>query len=1084
MSQFNFASDRSATKSGSLAESFSLNYTAAPISGKPESEDRQGGRFRVPCLQSDWDESPRGVSDKHWAELKKSGISDDLIFLNVSSLEGDVALEFVLGEKLGGLGGFSSQYVTAPVARLLDRFGHIEQGGWACGGAFKPDYPRQDPQRPERIIKYESRLGVPPGAFYAKISWRAGLKIARACGYRAEYRARLREASPDSLRSEDEKFWGWWGSLPNSPVLITEGTKKALCLCSSGYAAIALPGIYSGYFSKDRLGNPIPRELIPDLKAIAGHPVLLAFDSDSKPETVQKVATAINRFGALLEDQGCSIRVARWDSNLGKGADDLIVGHGVDFFESAMDEAFSLQEFKIWQSLENRLTAPAQIRGEFKDLSELSPEAIPLEGIVAIAAPKGTGKTNLIGSLTHSDSALLLGHRIALTRNLCDRLGLDYRGDLIKFQGKFANAGGYTLHLGTCVDSLLAIDADQFRECDLIIDETCQVVRHILTSSTCARDGKRPIILAQFKDLIQNAKRILLADADLDDVTLKYICELRGDGLRPFLIRSDFKAEGFPVRWVPDQNSAIAEILYDLRRGLKIFIASDSKSVIKKLERLIVDEFGASKPGLTIHSENSGAEEQQAFVRNPNGNLQDLEWVAASPSLATGVSIEIPHFDRIYGIFNGVSGTDADLAQALGRVRSKVPRIVFCADRGRAFSKIGRDTSPLKLRNVLLSRQDANSRLLRSHLGHFETPSIDWALDPHLNHWAEIEADRNRSMWGLGTALRVRLLHEGNQIQEWEPLTPDQNGDAPCYPAIKDLAKLARQKIVLGEAQGVLNAKILDWIQVAQLESELEILKPEDLQALQRYHFCEFYAIDPKSLTLDLILADQGGRRRAGVLNLENLISGELATQSDLRAIGRQAQWSAGFCAWDLSQNSLEREIRLKLGLERYLNPTLRWSNDSLSEFKAIALELRRQIKAGLNVTIREEMGASQILGILLSQLAIKTVSDRRQKEGVSVRYYSLESETWRELQEILERRKIRRETMNESCHTTLEKSVDRGYGERKNPREAGETVDRDFPGECDEYNCSVHIPTVIDFQENLPILFGSKTKIHKLDAS
>ena len=136
-----------------------------------------------------------------------------------------------------------------------------------------------------------------------------------------------------------------------------------------------------------------------------------------------------------------------------------------------------------------------------------------------------------------------------------------------------------------------------------------------------------------------------------------------------------------------------------------------------------------------------------------------------------GISIEEKHFEQIYGIFWGASSTDADMSQALGRVREAIPRVVWCSKLGRNFSKAGRETSSLKLRNLLKQKTDANTLLIRASLSehsYSHITSYDWANDPHIGYWAETEAQGNRSMWNLRTALKVRLMHEGNQVESVE----------------------------------------------------------------------------------------------------------------------------------------------------------------------------------------------------------------------------------------------------------------------------------------------------------------------------
>ena len=326
-------------------------------------------------------------------------------------------------------------------------------------------------------------------------------------------------------------FWTWVEHNPSLSLTLTEGGKKALCLLSLGEVAIALYGVHGGYRTKDSLGHRIPPQLIPELAPFIteGRPVTLAFDQDAKPETIQKVNAAQRKFGTLLQQAGAEVRVATWNSEDGKGVDDLVVNNGPQAWDTAHTEALSLHHWQIAQRLNQQLTYTANLELDCPDLSEIDLNLIPTEGIIAIASPKGTGKTKLISQqIIQSEKVLLASHRIALARHLGHRLELDYRGDLDRVGGQFITGSAYTLRVGFCVDSLLAINPAQFQGCDLVIDEIVQVIRHLLTSSTCNHNGKRPALLARFQDIIQAAKRIIVADADLDDATLDYLLKLRG----------------------------------------------------------------------------------------------------------------------------------------------------------------------------------------------------------------------------------------------------------------------------------------------------------------------------------------------------------------------------------------------------------------------------------------------------------------------------------------------------------------------------------------------------------------------------
>ncbi|MGB3787594.1 MAG: plasmid replication protein, CyRepA1 family, partial [Phormidesmis sp.] len=598
----------------------------------------------------------------------------------------------------------------------------------------------------------------------------------------------------------------------------------------------------------------------------------------------------------------------------------------------------------------------------------------------------------------------------SLLRNLCERCGIHYRGDLDKQGGRFIAGDGYTLRVGTCVDSLLAIDPEAFKGCDLVLDEVCQVLRHLLTSSTCNQQGKRPVLLMRFRQLIQSARRVILADADLDDSALHYIQQLRGEvdgpNAKPFLIRNDYQAPGYPVRFIqaPDSSAIMGELLQDLKDGLRIYIATDSKRGSKRIHRLIED-LQRELPTLLINSDTSGGEVERAFMENPDQHLASItiQAVTASPSAGTGLSIEGDHFDKVYGIFYGASSTDADMAQALGRIRAAIPRVVWCAKHGRSFSKAGRETNPKQLRSLLRQKTQANTLLIRASLAEVDytgLDSYDWEQDPHILYWSQIEAERNRSMWHLRTALKIRLMHEGHQV---EPVTLGKDQQAHT------LLKEARDDMKIEQALSVEAAHNITATE-AKLLDQLENLEPEQRLSLQKYKIAEFYQVPIEEVDADMVLADNSGRLRGQLLNLERMLSPETATDADIRALERQGQWQKGYTPWDLSNDTLKREVRKRLGLAAYLQPGKRWDSDSLATFKATALQLAPQIKAALNFTVKPETSAVQILNQLLEQMGLLCTQFQPRRNGKRVRIYKLDPVVYQQQLEILERRKASRQ--------------------------------------------------------------------------
>ncbi|NEQ31897.1 MAG: DUF3854 domain-containing protein [Leptolyngbya sp. SIO4C5] len=812
-------------------------------------------------------------------------------------------------------------------------------------------------------------------------------------------------------------FWQWLARHPEVPILITEGAKKSLCLLSQGYVAIALYGVNGGYRSKDALGHPVQPYLIPELLPfVAGDRlVTLAFDQDAAAQTRRRVAIALSRFGRLLEAQGAAVNIVQWDGAVGKGADDFIVAAGAEAFGSQLEQSLPLEQWKLWNALDSQLTHKADVRLNVPEMRALKPESVPAEGIVAIAAPKGSGKTNLIASLTADSEKLLpAGHRIALMRNLCQRLGADYRGDLDKAEGKFISGAGYTLRVGTCVESLLAINPDQFTGCDLVLDEVVQVLRSLLTSSTCNRDGRRPALLARFHHLVQVARRVILADADLNNDVLDYITELRGDRQKPFLIRNDYKTVSYSVRFIEAKDASVitARLLADIQSGKKVFVATDSKAGSKKLERLVAQIKGLGLCCLLLNSETSGGEIEQAFIQNPNAHLKDFDVVIATPSMATGVSIEVDYFDAVYGLFWGVSSTDADMSQALGRVRPPIERVVWCAEHGRNYSRLSRSTSHLFLKKVLRDKTHTSASLIRSSLREDVTGAIaayDWQSDPHLNLWARFEAERNRSMGNLRLALKVRLQWEGNRVEAIAAET-DQ--------AAKLLLKEARDAIKTMEAQQIAKADNLTYLEYEALKNK-ENPSPEERLAAAKFAIADFYCLPVEAVTAELVEADNDGRRRGELLQLETLLHPDTAIGADAGKLEKQVNWQQGLTPWDMSDAELKRQIRQRLGLIDFLDETREWTRYDLEAFVQRARAIALQIKLALHFTIKEEMSPVQVAHQLLAQLGIKTEFRWSRSmpgyEGQKLRVYRLNAYIYQQQLEILQRRAERRERITQA---------------------------------------------------------------------
>jgi putative DNA primase/helicase len=131
-------------------------------------------------------------------------------------------------------------------------------------------------------------------------------------------------------------FWEWVETC-NLPIINTEGGKKSLAALTQGYISLGLYGCQCGGKEK----------LIPDLERFhkEGRIWLFGFDRDDKQSAKRAVTMGKNRITKHLNQLNkCYIEDIFWNSEDGKGIDDLIVNKGTGAFDVAYAKAMSRLE--------------------------------------------------------------------------------------------------------------------------------------------------------------------------------------------------------------------------------------------------------------------------------------------------------------------------------------------------------------------------------------------------------------------------------------------------------------------------------------------------------------------------------------------------------------------------------------------------------------------------------------------------------------------------------------------------------------------------------------------------------------------
>ncbi|MDZ7970490.1 MAG: plasmid replication protein, CyRepA1 family [Nostoc sp. DedSLP03] len=1001
-------------------------------------------------------EYPNNLTAAEYHELfAGSAIHPALIKCNFFHVEGESVYDFLfisdkIPRKNAGrvTDGYIRQYqhllLGGTWIQSLDPFKNWQPMEW---GRIKPNFPRIDWEK-GKPVKYESPPKTPNRVTYFDVANPIWDRVAKRYLIK-RYHSLLALRLLDQLNPLI--FWEWIKQHPEIPIILCEGEKKAACLLSLGFVAIALPGIWNGRVGKQDFDERLHPDLVP--MAQAGRKFIILFDHETSSKTRWSVFQATVRTAKAIESAGSECEVALLPGPE-KGVDDFVVGRGEDadvLLTAIIDDAKSLADYqrsyraKKWglskyqpdvtinikylsealciplleekcklpelYDLEKEQLFTPSIKGHQRkkestnsggvdsDKSKKSPTFnFPKSGLVVLWSDMGTGKTELMRWWRdqNPDARFLNnGHRVNLLKNLSLRLKTAMYSDL-----------GYTglaqaQALSITIDSLHKLNTQALIYGCIFIDEACQYLTHLLHSNTCKQH--RAAILEVLEYIVYNAPLVVLADAHMDDLTVDFFRAMRPVGEIPYIVKNEWRNGSRTIYWYEGSNSSalVAQISAALMLGEKVMVASDSKRFIKKLDKSFTIKYEESNSEKShtqkkwriwsVHSDNSGSDENVAFIKDITNAVKNFDALFTSPSLGTGVDISEYHFDLVFGVFHGVSQTATECAQQLYRYRPKVPFHIWVAPRP-PFGY--QDTNASKIKERLLQTNEMTAFLLRIDR---ETgkrgAEKDWALEAYC----QIMANRHYSLNNLRDDLRSLLTEMGNTF-----IYVGSDSD----PQSLESLKAAAQALDSAHNSAVAKAKNITASEYRARQSK-DYLDPSEIFECEKFRISDSYGIE---VTESLVEMDKGGRLIRAIAGLEAILApaeesftdpktGQtyltpptIVTQKD-----RAERDNLPLCM-DWGNYSARWLARFNLGLHQILKRLVRGEeftadDSTLLKMTEIAIHCAAHIKAILGFTIPSDCKPIWLLGTLVEQLGLKLTFRKQGKRGQQVKLFSLSKE-------------------------------------------------------------------------------------------
>jgi len=612
--------------------------------------------------------------------------------------------------------------------------------------------------------------------------------------------------------------------------------------------------------------------------------------------------------------------------------------------------------------------------------------AIGSQKVTLIKSAKNTGKTYWLSDYIRQARAqgkrvIVLGHRVSLLKEAAQRHGLDFYQ---VFKGAGSPAMAKSESLAICADSLGYLNTKEYAkdkaEFILVFDECEQVLRH-LTGDTIKNAGRKSV-MNKINWLLKNASKVIGLDADMGEISYNFFERMLTAGSIEVLVNRFKPAPKTFVDCTQEngKNAWRLAIIESLAAGEKIYIPMNGKGATEKLHALLTLNF-PNKRGWIITQDTNNSEQHELIARI-NEVVKVYDWLICSPSLGTGVSIEVEHFDKIflYGI-NGVT-TATDLHQQAGRVRNPKSNEVHCYIDPR---KIQKETDPAKL--VQYAIKNATDTGLALGVDNAGEVFVEPGEKQYLHLLCDVLADKHAAWEDLHQSFFDLARIEGNQV-----ITAANYCERELKAIGKEYSELSKE-IEAGRIEEIMAAPDVDSFEYDKLAEKQKQGKLEEGENHQiaRYKIKDFWGL---AATPELIKDDQKGRSWKLAVNYLALTMPGYAIGKDEKdfSIGEGLDRSL---AKDFLANARNLKLATNLRFEILTHAGIKevgqfntkmFNKDTLlkSGFHTWALKNKDRISAVLGMKIDKyiEVEPARLITGVLTQMGLKT-KVRQYKTGV-----------------------------------------------------------------------------------------------------
>ncbi len=427
------------------------------------------------------------------------------------------------------------------------------------------------------------------------------------------------------------------------------------------------------------------------------------------------------------------------------------------------------------------------------DLSEVQIEG--LQGVLAVKAPKGAGKTQRIGrpftewALKQGGGMMAMAHRVTLIAELSARLGLpNYKTDPTTLKAEAERVGG----IAVCSPSTARGDITELFPAPrfVFVDEIAQVLQFAADAMCSAGATDASGVYDRLLQIVGDAQAVVVADAGLDSRTIRFLEKAR-PGERFTIVEMEATDTGKTAKVYASDGPAMEETALALAAGGKVWFACEGSESAARKARYF-KELGYKV--LCVTAATKKDPEQAAFLSDADGQSLLYDLVIASPAISSGLSIEHrngPHFTL--GVYSGAGHATCpeDATQQIARVRYLKRFIV-----------------ELPHSNIVGGQTVEATRSGIERAAVIEGADAEWT--DYDDYAAGVEASANNAKADFRAALWWLLEADGWTLER---------ADDPAIEALgRKAAKHAKDQHTTASLEAILSAPVVDTHQAGLLD--------------------------------------------------------------------------------------------------------------------------------------------------------------------------------------------------------------------------------------------------------------------------